>query len=84
MSAQNPIVPPGLYIADPTARVWEDVKLYIYGSLEKSTDLQNWELFKNSFSSKGEGDKVPYSDALLFAPDCQVKVDSFHLAHRSL
>ena len=32
--AQNPIVPAGVYIADPTARVWEDGKLYIYGSLD--------------------------------------------------
>ena len=30
--AQNPIVPPGMYIADPEAHVWNDDKLYIYGS----------------------------------------------------
>jgi hypothetical protein len=36
--AQNPIIPAGVYIADPTARVWEDGKLYIYGSLDESTE----------------------------------------------
>ena len=30
--SQNPIVPPGIYIADPSAHVWQDGKLYIYGS----------------------------------------------------
>ena len=31
--AQNPICPPGVYIPDPSARVWNDGKLYVYGSL---------------------------------------------------
>ena len=35
--AQNPISPMGVYIADPTARVWSDNKLYIYGSLDETT-----------------------------------------------
>jgi arabinoxylan arabinofuranohydrolase len=90
---QNPIVPPGVYMADPTARVWEDGKLLIYGSVDESvdyycshryhvlstTDLVNWNLHENSFSSSGEGDRVPYSDALLYAPDCQMKGDTFYL-----
>ena len=32
--AQNPISPPGVYIADPTSRVGLDGRLYIYGSLD--------------------------------------------------
>jgi hypothetical protein len=28
--AQNPIVPPGVYIADPSAHVWKDGKMYVY------------------------------------------------------
>jgi hypothetical protein len=36
--AQNPIVPPGMYIADPSAHVWNDGKLYLYGSLDESPD----------------------------------------------
>jgi arabinoxylan arabinofuranohydrolase len=31
--AQNPAFPTGLYIADPSAHVWPDGKLYVYGSL---------------------------------------------------
>lgn len=91
--AQNPIVPPGVYIADPSAHVWNDGKLYIYGSLDESpayycsyrhhvlstSDLQNWNITKNVFSSRGENDQVPYSDALLFAPDCQYKNGMYYL-----
>ena len=91
--AQNPIVPPGIYMADPTARVWNDGRLYIYGSVDESvdfycshryhvlstTDMADWTIHKNSFSSSGEDDRVSYSDALLYAPDCQLKGDTFYL-----
>ena len=90
---QNPIVPPGLYMADPAARVWEDGKLYIYGSVDESVDdycshryhvlssedLVRWEVHRDRFASAGEGDQVGYSDALLFAPDCNVRGDTFYL-----
>ncbi len=36
--AQNPIVPPGVYMADPAAHVWNDGKLYVYGSVDESAD----------------------------------------------
>lgn len=92
-SAQNPVVPAGVYIADPSARVWNDGKLYIYGSLDESTDyycswrhhvmetrdLRNWKITENIFSSKGENDEVPYSDALLFAPDCAYSNGTWYL-----
>jgi arabinoxylan arabinofuranohydrolase len=85
--AQNPIVPAGVYIADPSAHVWADGKLYVYGSLDESpnyycswrhhvlstTDLKTWTLFENRFASKGPDDQVPETDALLYAPDCQYK-----------
>jgi arabinoxylan arabinofuranohydrolase len=91
--AQNPIVPAGVYIADPSAKVWNDGKLYIYGSLDESTkyycswrhhvmktsDMKNWQITENVFSSKGENDQVPYSDALLFAPDCAYKDGTWYL-----
>ena len=91
--AQNPIVPPGVYIADPSAHVWKDGKLYIYGSLDESTgyycswrhhvletsDLKNWKITENVFSSKGENDQVPYSDALLFAPDVMFKNGTYYM-----
>ena len=91
--SQNPIVPPGFYMADPTARVWDDGRLYMYGSVDESTDyycshryhvmstsdLVNWTIHENSFASRGEDDRVPYSDELLYAPDCQVRGDTFYL-----
>ena len=93
VAAQNPIVPPGVYIADPEGRQWEDGNFYIYGSRDEcknyycswqynvlsSPDLKNWTMGPTSFSSMGENDKVPYSDALLFAPDCIYKEGKYYL-----
>jgi hypothetical protein len=36
--AQNPISPPGVYLADPSARVFQDGKLYLYTSQDESCD----------------------------------------------
>ena len=91
--AQNPIVPPGLYIADPSAHVWSDGKLYVYGSLDESTsyycswrhhvlstsDMKTWTIHEDRFASKGPNDEVSGTDALLFAPDCMVKDNTYYL-----
>jgi hypothetical protein len=91
--AQNPIVPPGVYIADPSARVWKDGKMYVYGSRDESPkyycswdhwvlsspDLLTWEIAKDAFASKGPNDQVAYSDALLYAPDCQYRNGVYYL-----
>ena len=91
--AQNPIVPAGVYIADPSAHVWNDGKLYIYGSLDESTEyycswrhhvletsnMINWRIHEDRFASKGTNDQVPYSDALLFAPDAMFKDGTYYL-----
>lgn len=91
--AQNPISPPGVYIADPTARVWEDGNLYIYGSLDKSCDyycshthpvlythdLRSWQLAEDVFMSKGDRDEVPYNDNLLFAPSAAYRDGVYYL-----
>jgi hypothetical protein len=91
--AQNPILPIGTYIADPSARVWDDGRLYIYGSRDESTayycsydhyvvstdDLINWKITKDAFVSKGDNDQVAYNDALLFAPDCIEKDGKYYL-----
>jgi len=83
ITAQNPISPPGVYIADPTARVDKDGKMYVYGSLDESTkyycsnrynvlsspDLCHWQLFENTFASSGKDDQIPYADNSLYAPD---------------
>jgi len=91
--AQNPISPPGIYIADPTARVWNDGKLYIYGSLDVSCDeycsqkhhllvtedLQKWQLVGDIFKSQGIGDGVPYNDKVLYAPSSAYKDGIYYL-----
>ena len=93
LSAQNPIVPAGVYMADPAAHVWDDGRIYIYGSVDESVDhycshryhilssddMLNWTLHENVFASKGKDDQVPYSDALLYAPDCQYNDGTFYL-----
>jgi arabinoxylan arabinofuranohydrolase len=93
LCAQNPIVPAGVYIADPAAHVWEDGKLYVYGSVDETTDyycshrhhvlssndLLNWTLHENVLASSGEHDAIPYSDSLLYAPDCQYKDGKYYM-----
>ena len=73
LAAQNPISPDGVYIADPTARVDRNGRMYVYGSLDitpgtycsdhyhvlESRDLRDWTLHENSFKS----------DMTLYAPD---------------
>lgn len=93
LNAQNPIVPPGVYIADPSAHVWGDGKLYVYGSRDESTDyycswthhvlstgdLLSWTLHENVFASRGPYDQVPYSDNLLYAPDAWYRNGKYYL-----
>ena len=93
LDAQNPIVPPGVYLADPSARVWEDGRVYVYGSRDEdpsyycswsqdvlsSPDLLRWEVHRDVFASKGPADQVPYSDALLYAPDCHYRNGTYFL-----
>ena len=79
----NPISPMGVYIADPTARVWEDGKLYIYGSRDESpeyycsksyhvmstSDLKNWTLHPYSFRN----------NETIYAPDAWYKDGQYYL-----
>jgi hypothetical protein len=92
-TAQNPITPEGVYFADPSAHVWKNGKLYLYGSLDESndyycswrhhvietSDMKTWKIHENRFASKGINDQVPYNDQLLFAPDCAFRNDTFYL-----
>ena len=91
--SQNPISPMGAYIADPTGRVDKDGRLYVYGSLDKvpttycstdyhvlsSSNLKDWTLYLNRFSSKGENDEVSYSDGPLYAPDMMYRNGTYYL-----
>lgn len=91
--AQNPICPAGVYIADPTARVFSDGQLYIYGSLDESpkyycshkynmlvtSNLKDWNMIANIFSTTGKTDNVGYSDDILYAPDCIERDKKYYL-----
>lgn len=93
LAAQNPIVPAGIYIADPSAHVWKDGKMYVYGSRDESPDyycsnsyvvlsspdLKSWTVSKPSFVSQGPGDQVPYADGPLYAPDVQFSNGQYFL-----
>lgn len=90
--AQNPICPPGVYIADPSARLIGN-EVYVYGSLDeapdmwcstryhllRSGDLKSWTLERDIFSTLGEDDGVAYSDLPLFAPDMMGRDGRFYL-----
>ncbi len=92
-TGQNPIVPPGIYIADPSAHQWKDGKMYVYGSRDESAkyycswrydvlssaDLKSWTIHENSFASKGPNDQVSYADNFLYAPDCQYRDGTYYL-----
>lgn len=73
----------GVYIADPTARVWEDGRMYIYGSRDESpdyycskiyhvlsaADAKTWELHENAF----------INNETLYAPDAWYKDGQYYL-----
>lgn len=81
--AQNPIVPMGTYIADPSSRVMPDGRLYVYGSTDVSPDrycsstyhvlstddLRRWTLHRHSFE---------WSETL-YAPDVMLRDGTYYL-----
>lgn len=93
IKSQNPICPIGYYIADPTARVWEDGNMYVYGSTDDgldhwcshkydvlfSEDLGLWNIVENIFATRGEFDAVKETDAFLFAPDIAYRNKKYYL-----
>lgn len=72
-ASPNPISPAGVYIADPSARVMPDGRLYVYGSLDlnpdaycsnryhvlSTADVRTWVLHPDAF----------VADDILYAPD---------------
>ncbi|MDR3235915.1 MAG: family 43 glycosylhydrolase [Prevotellaceae bacterium] len=91
LRAQNPISPAGVYIADPTARVDSDGKMYIYGSLDEScerycspryhvlssSDLRHWQLHENTFRSDDAG--AAAAGHSLYAPDMIYRDSTYYL-----
>lgn len=88
-AAQNPIVLPGLYLADPSPHVWNDT-LFVYGSKDESpsyycsqsydvywtTDLIHWYRKENIFSIRN----IPeLKNIMLYAPDCVYRNGKYYL-----
>ena len=83
VEAQNPILPLNTFVPDVEAHVGVDGRMYIYGSWDNnltswgsniqhvfsSADLINWTDHGEVFHSSGTHDDVPWTDALLYAPD---------------
>ncbi|MHB8335996.1 MAG: family 43 glycosylhydrolase [Ignavibacteriaceae bacterium] len=93
INAQNPIVPAGNYCADPSAHVWPDGKIYVYGSKDESqkyycsksydvwcsSDLVHWVKTENAFSTKDINDQAKFKNDFLYAPDCMYKNGTYYL-----
>jgi arabinoxylan arabinofuranohydrolase len=90
----NPILPIQHFVPDAEARVWEDGRMYIYGSYDisgdtaycsheyhvfSSEDLVNWTDHGVSFNSNGDTSEVSWSKAPLYAPDCIYKDGKYYL-----
>jgi arabinoxylan arabinofuranohydrolase len=81
----NPILPIQHFVPDAEARVWDDGRLYLYGSYDisgrtsycsweyrvfSSADLMHWEDHGESFRSAPPNASIAWTNASLYAPDC--------------
>lgn len=83
-AALNPIVPPGMYIADPEVRQMPGGRIFLYGSRDEpgnswcsesynvmsTLDLKRWDVEQCSFATQGLGKQTNYTEDILYAPDC--------------
>ena len=83
--AANPLTPEGAFLSDPAPRVGPDDILRVFGSRDEfgaselycshwndmyeTDNMLSWRIKRGVFSSTGEKDGVPGSDAVLWAPD---------------
>ncbi len=82
-SASNPLAPAGVYLADPAARVWNDGRLWVYGSLDRECgrfcstrcgalstgDLLHWTWHEAILDSRETHAGTGGELPLLYAPD---------------
>lgn len=90
---RNPISPPQVCPADPSAKVGADGRLYVYCSVDvtperycsytngvlSTSDLRTWQWHPDIFVSAGKGDMLAANDALLYAPDTQYRDGKYYL-----
>lgn len=89
----NPIVPEGVYIADPEVRQMPDGRIYLYGSRDEpgnawcsrsynvlsTSDLVHWDVEQTSFATQGLGKQTDYTEEILYAPDCIYRDGLYYL-----
>lgn len=90
----NPALPLQHFVPDPEARQWEDGRLYVYGSYDRSgnhdycsrdyrvfssDDLIHWRDHEIGFSTHNSVWGEPWDGSTLFAPDCIHHRGQYHL-----
>ncbi len=85
MTIKNPILPPHVFVPDAEAHVWDDGRLYVYGSFDvpgcpgycsgvyhvySTDDLVHWTDHGESFSLRRTKDGWAKDCGALYAPDC--------------
>ena len=89
----NPVCPPGLYTADPEARVMPDGRLYLYGSRDEpgtawcsrsynvmsTADMKTWWNDAMTFATDGPAKQTDYTSSVIYAPDCIFRNGKYYL-----
>ena len=90
----NPILPKNRYTPDVEARVWNDGRIYLYGSNDicantfycsreyrvySSSDMKVWQDHGVSFTGNTEGPNRAVEPGILYAPDCVYKDGTYYL-----
>lgn len=90
--ARNPISPPQVCPADPSAKVGADGRLYVYCSYDEApdhycshtngilstADMKTWQWHPDRYVTAGKNDMLPDNDAILYAPDCQYRDGQYY------
>lgn len=94
MTFSNPLLPPSVFVPDAEAHVWDDGRIYIYGSFDlpgerrycsgvyhvySSDDLVNWTDHGESFSLSATKDGWAADQGALYAPDCAYRNGKYYL-----
>jgi hypothetical protein len=89
----NPLLPNHYYIPDVEARLWDDGRLYLYGSMDICRNTLYCSNRYHVFSSANMVDWVDHGESFhiskshptesdrLFAPDCFYKDDTYYLLY---
>ncbi|MBE6726008.1 MAG: xylosidase [Ruminococcaceae bacterium] len=94
MIITNPILPPDVFVPDVEAHVWEDGRVYLYGSFDlpgkrtycsdvyhvySSDNLRDWTDHGVSFSLADTKDGWAKDLGALYAPDCAYRNGRYYL-----